>query len=164
MSDALKLENQRIDAGLSRLPPSGLAVDVWLIELDRCDQTAGYLQRLTSPEERSQGDRFQRPSHKDRFFTVRGAVRYLLSSYHPVDPIALRFETGPHGKPRLARDPNWPDIRFNVSHSDALALCAVAVGFEVGVDIEQMNPSSFDLSVADHFFSANEIAELHSLP
>jgi 4'-phosphopantetheinyl transferase len=52
---------------------------------------------------------------------------------------AAELEVGEDGKPRLARDPGR--LSFNLSHSGALALVAVApAGTDVGVDVERLRP------------------------
>ena len=64
----------------------------------------------------------------------RGALREILGRYLGLPADELRFETNRHGKPRLASPAGQP--AFNLSHSDSLALVAVA-GREVGVDVER---------------------------
>jgi phosphopantetheinyl transferase len=68
----------------------------------------------------------------------RGVLRTLLGRYLDRDPRELRFTLGPHGKPALVRARVGPteDLRFNLSHSGSLALYAVTVGRELGIDIE----------------------------
>lgn len=65
----------------------------------------------------------------------RWALREILGRYLGLRADELRFETGRHGKPRLAN----PDaeLAFNLSHSRSLALVAVARR-EVGVDVERL--------------------------
>ncbi|MFS2056026.1 4'-phosphopantetheinyl transferase family protein, partial [Variovorax sp. CT11-76] len=62
------------------------------------------------------------------------ALRGLLAERMGRDPLGLRFEAGPQGKPFVRGAP-----RFNVAHSGTQALIALAdpaLGLEVGVDIE----------------------------
>jgi len=68
-------------------------------------------------------------------------LRALLGRYLELDPRALRFVLGPHGKPALSsEEPTRPasveDLRFNLSHSGCLALYAVTAGRAVGIDLE----------------------------
>ena len=49
----------------------------------------------------------------------------------------LEFALHEKGKPYLA---SAPEIRFNLAHSHGMALVAVALDVEVGVDIERMRP------------------------
>lgn len=49
-------------------------------------------------------------------------------------PDAIR--TGTHGKPELT---SYPDIHFNISHCEEIAVCALS-RHEIGVDIEKIRP------------------------
>jgi 4'-phosphopantetheinyl transferase len=53
---------------------------------------------------------------------------------------------------------------FNVSHSDELALFAVASDREVGIDVERVRPVTDPEQIADHFFSAPERTALRAVP
>lgn len=46
------------------------------------------------------------------------------------------IEKGQHGKPYLA---GFPDIHFNISHCDGLAVCAI-YSRPVGIDVERVRP------------------------
>jgi phosphopantetheinyl transferase len=63
------------------------------------------------------------------------ALREILGRYLGLPASELRFETGRHGKPRLAAPGG--ELAFNLSHSSSLALVAVARR-EVGVDVERI--------------------------
>lgn len=63
------------------------------------------------------------------------ALRVILGRYLGLPADELRFETGSHGKPRLAAPEG--ELEFNLSHSGSLALVAVARR-EVGVDVERI--------------------------
>lgn len=65
----------------------------------------------------------------------RWALREILGRYLGLPANELRFETGRHGKPRLATPAD--ELAFNLSHSSSLALVAVARR-EVGVDVERI--------------------------
>src|SRR5262249_35174203 len=55
-------------------------------------------------------------------------------------------------------------IQFNVSNSDDVALVAVAIDRELGVDVEHVRePRDFE-SLAAQFFAVSEVAQLRSLP
>jgi 4'-phosphopantetheinyl transferase len=108
-------------------------VDVW-----RADLAADGHEELVaalSPDERERAGRFVDPVHGRRRATARGILRLLLGRYRNVDPSALRFVEGEHGKPTLAGEAA-ERLEFNVSHSEDLALYAFARGRPVGVDVE----------------------------
>jgi hypothetical protein len=60
------------------------------------------------------------------------AVRALLARYTGLAPEALAVDIGAHGKPAL----RGVDLAFNLSHSGAHTLLAVARGCALGVDLE----------------------------
>jgi 4'-phosphopantetheinyl transferase len=108
------------------------------------------LVRLLSPEETDRACRFRFPEHRRRYVVAHGILREILSRYLTCAPEAVRFSTGPNGKPCLC-SPD-PSIRFNMSHSDRLALYAVSLDCEVGVDTEPLRtlPDAGRL-MADYF-------------
>ena len=80
-----------------------------------------------------------------------------------VDPAAIRYDHGVHGKPRLARD--LRRLEFNLSHSQELALLAVTWDRPVGVDVESMRVMSGGvLELSETPFSDTEREALRALP
>jgi 4'-phosphopantetheinyl transferase len=88
----------------------------------------------------------------------RAALRAILERYTPG---ALEFAHGPHGKPYLREAAQF---RFNLSHSGAVSLVAVAVDVEVGVDIERVRPMPDCLAVAERFLAPGDAAALRETP
>lgn len=76
--------------------------------------------------------------HLWRLAAASGSLRRVLAVYLDEEPGRIRLERGEHGKPRLA-DPQG-QLRFNLSHSGGIALVAVSGEFEVGVDVEAVQP------------------------
>jgi 4'-phosphopantetheinyl transferase len=56
------------------------------------------------------------------------------------------------------------DLRFNLSHSGDYCLCAVALGREVGIDVEQVRPDIACLDLAERFFTKREYDDLQQGP
>jgi 4'-phosphopantetheinyl transferase len=77
-------------------------------------------------------------------------------------PEAVRFRYGPRGKPMLDAEDGL--LRFNLSHSGDLALVAVSLGRDIGVDVERVRPDRDLERIATRFFSAAEVAALLALP
>jgi 4'-phosphopantetheinyl transferase len=71
----------------------------------------------------------------------------------------LRFERGEHGKPYLPAC----GLRFNMSDSGDLALYAVALDVEVGVDIEQVRAIDGH-AIARRYLPAPEAAAVSADP
>ena len=144
------------------LPPD--EVHVWRAALDLDAPRIQDLQALLSPDERARAEQFRFPLHRQRFIAARGLLRTLLARYLKISPPALRFSYGPHGKPALADAAAVTGLRFNLAHSDGLALFAVVWNREVGVDLESLGRDRAHDQIAERFFSPNEAAALRALP
>jgi 4'-phosphopantetheinyl transferase len=75
----------------------------------------------------------------------------------------VQFAYGPKGKPSLAGPSINPRLQFNMSHSHELALCAVSLVREVGIDVEYMRPMPEAESLAKRFFAEAEHALIQAL-
>jgi 4'-phosphopantetheinyl transferase len=102
------------------------------------------------------------PRDRQRFTAGRAFLRFLHAQYLGTEPRRLRFSYGPNGKPALADDRS--DLRFNLAHSGPLAVCALARGAELGVDLERVRPIDDAGAVARSSFSPGEVERLESLP
>lgn len=141
------------------MPPAADEVHVWRASLaggPGPDEVAAL-----SPEETERAARFTKPEGRARFVVARATVRGVLAHELGGEAWALRFATGPHGKPLL--DPPGP-VRFNLSHSGDVLLVAVARYREVGVDVERIKPTIDHAALARRFFSPTENEQLCSLP
>jgi 4'-phosphopantetheinyl transferase len=86
-------------------------------------------------------------------------ARYLVS-----DTSAITYGVGGHGKPALAaRDGVREHVEFNLSHSEDIALIAVARGQPVGVDVQHWSDSVEHLRLAERLFSPHECDALRAL-
>jgi 4'-phosphopantetheinyl transferase len=141
--------------------PSAGECRLWLAWLDEEDPDA--LRGCLSEDERLRAKRLCSPRSTDRFTVARGILRTILSRSLACKPERLVFSYGPQGKPELAYGLKVKPS-FNVSHSGGLAIFAVANGFEVGVDIEEIHPISDLEATASIFLSTDELADFESLP
>jgi 4'-phosphopantetheinyl transferase len=73
------------------------------------------------------------------------ALRDVLAAYLEASPEAIRIVTGELGKPELADGA----LRFNLSHSGDLALVAVALERDVGLDVERIDARRDVLALAE---------------
>lgn len=130
-------------------------VDVWRVELG----AGGAHGDALGAEERARAARFVQPQAGERWAAARGALRALLGAYLDADPATLRFAAGPHGKPALADGA----LRFNLSHSGDVALCALARDREVGVDVELPRRAVDHVAIARRVLGEGEAARLAAL-
>jgi 4'-phosphopantetheinyl transferase len=137
-------------------------VEVWCASLDAPDE-AGRAERWLSPDERQRAARFRFDQDRQRFILHRGILRALLGRYLAVHPRELAFMSGPNGKPALASPFAARGLRFNLSHSQNLALYAFALDREVGVDVEAIRPLDDVEGIARRYFSRAENAALERI-
>jgi 4'-phosphopantetheinyl transferase len=93
---------------------------------------------------------------------ARLALRRILARYLDEEPAAIELRTGEHGKPALAEQP--PKLRFNLSHSDGLALVAVSAEREVGVDVEAETDGRDFARLAEIGLGADVTAAVRAAP
>jgi 4'-phosphopantetheinyl transferase len=84
----------------------------------------------------------------------------VLARYLELEPAAIELRHGEHGKPLLASAK--ASLRFNLSHSDGLALVAVAEQLEVGVDVERIKPRRDLLGLARRALVPAEAAQVEA--
>jgi 4'-phosphopantetheinyl transferase len=138
-------------------------VHVWRASCSLPAEVMRALRGLLSEDEAARADRFRFARDRDDFTVARGGLRVILGRYTGRAPGSLRFIYSPYGKPSLDEGAGGVALRFNLSHSGGVALYAVTVGREVGVDVEQVREEMDCVGVADRFFSANEVKVLQSL-
>ena len=133
-------------------PPQGSEVHLWTARLDRDEESSSSW--ILDDDERARAGRYRFDRDRRRFLVRRTFVRQVLSGYLDSAPERLRFRTTASGRPEL-ETPGW--LSFNTSHSNGLAVLAVARGGSVGVDIESDRPISDAMELARGLFAAREI-------
>jgi 4'-phosphopantetheinyl transferase len=139
-------------------------VHVWHALLDISSSEVAGLEQTLSPDELSRVARFRHTTDRQRFVICRGVLREILSRHTGIAPGELEFCYGPHGKPRLRSVKEPHPLRFSVSHSQGVAVFAIARDREVGIDIEHLQTDFAWEEIAASFFSVDEVTALHSLP
>jgi 4'-phosphopantetheinyl transferase len=149
--------------GLLPLPPG--EVHVWLVEPEAISEPrllSAYAELLDA-EESARQRRFHFPRHQRQYLVSHALVRLTLSRYAPVAPAAWSFVTNAYGRPEVRGEGHaW--LRFNLSHTEGMALCAVTAGEDLGADVEDASRPGQTVELADHFFAPAEAAALRALP
>jgi 4'-phosphopantetheinyl transferase len=135
-------------------------VHVWTRPLQVPPPVEQACYELLSAEERERAARYRVARPRNEFILTRGTLRSLLASYLGTAPQALSFRCSEHGKPFL--DGSF-DLRFNVSHTDGLALIAFVRTREIGVDVEKITAAPDAAKLAERFFSVPERGSLENL-
>jgi 4'-phosphopantetheinyl transferase len=152
-----------------RRPPRSLAlpqneVHVWCASLDLDPVDLEDLRATLTSDERARAARFHFPKDQQHFVTARGTLRMILARYLDRAPAQLEFCYGPFGKPELAPSLDAAGIRFNLSHSQGLALYAVTRHYEIGVDLEGVRANFAWEEIASRYFAPQEVEALRLVP
>jgi 4'-phosphopantetheinyl transferase len=121
------------------------------------------MEQLLSGEEQERAARMRAPGAGRRFVISHGATRAILARYLGYPPAQFRFQIQAGGKPQLLWPAGAPALSFSLSHSKDLALCAVALERDLGVDVEQIRPLADWPQIAARYFSPDENEVLHAL-
>lgn len=143
-------------------------VHVWLTDLDTAAESIqneiahfSELQTMLAADEIARAQRFHFPKHKHRFICGRGLLRVILAKYLNLEPSAIAFSYGSHGKPFLQKPFNR--LSFNLTHSGRLALYIIALQRDVGIDVECISGDREIDSIISRFFTQSEQTYLLNL-
>jgi 4'-phosphopantetheinyl transferase len=104
---------------------------------------------LLEPDERERSSRFRFDRDRRMYIAAHALLRRALSKRAEVDPATWRFVRSEHGRPEIAEPSSAARLRFSLSHTRAVAACAVTSDLEVGFDIEDLRRAPVE--VADRF-------------
>ena len=147
----------------SRVGPDRDTVCLWWADLDWSDEEIASGVRDLSADERDRAGRYLRRADRARFIAARTCLRNILSFCLGVPAVAITFELGQHGKPRLTSEFARHNIHFNVAHSHGLGVFAVTIDREIGVDVERIEPNRRCLELAYRFFAREEQEAIQAL-
>jgi 4'-phosphopantetheinyl transferase len=147
---------------IATLPPAG-TVHIWRASLIQPPAIAQQLAQFLSPDEQAKVESFRFVQHQQRSLISRGILRALLGRYLQTDPATLKFDYEAHGKPVLSPSPGWPNVQFNLAHSQDLVVYAIAVNCPVGIDVEYQRAMTDITEIAQRFFSPSEQQALNRL-
>jgi 4'-phosphopantetheinyl transferase len=147
--------------------PQKIAADqihVWAWLLDSSGGLGGDEQSqigLLDAKELERFHRFHFECDRVRFAIAHANVRRILGAYLDQEPERILFHANPFGKPELVTGAQTRPLYFNLSHSRNIALLALSMDTELGIDIEYLRP--IEPEVAESNFSPTELAALSSL-
>lgn len=114
---------------------------------------------ILSDEEQKKAHEFKIDFFRKCHLLSRITLRLLLSKYTGIAPELIKIHKNEYGKPFIK---SVNQIRFNVSHSKERLVIVVAP-FEVGIDIEYINPH-FDINkILDLTLSKKELLNIKKL-
>jgi 4'-phosphopantetheinyl transferase len=142
--------------------PAPLGLRVWWLRLDEMPDAAALA--TLSADEIARGQRFAFEGLRRRHLASHVALRAILAQQTGLPAAALVFGEGPFGKPFLQAPATCV---FNMSHSDDVAVIAVApdapAGTEIGVDVEVLRPMRDAIALAERNFTPAEQQALRAV-
>jgi 4'-phosphopantetheinyl transferase len=133
----------------------------WLLEPDHVPRRAfRLLLGVLDEPERAKALAFRFDQHRDLYIVAHALLRAMLSALTGIKPSAWRFVVNAYGRPELSPGICEVPLRFNLSHTDGLAVCTVALRRDVGVDVEVVDRWNFDDLLFEDVFSAEERTNL----
>lgn len=139
--------------------PAGV-IEVWRIALAPPVVPWSQLHDTLDDGERAHAARLGAAS--EPWVAAHGALRMILGGYLNVAAHTLRFTVDALGKPRL--DERRRVLEFSLSHSDTLALLAVASDRAVGADLERLRDDVDIEAVTREFLSPGDAAAMSFAP
>jgi 4'-phosphopantetheinyl transferase len=156
--------------------PPAEQIHIWRVPLSQPQNVVTRLEGILSPGEKERAARFHFAKDRRRYTISQGALRAILAEYLRQSPEHLCFQRGRFGKPYLtglsehARGDqagrrrvenasgaaNPPELQFNLSHCEDLALIAVSDYRLLGVDVEKVRDVGQLDSIVDRYFSSEE--------
>jgi 4'-phosphopantetheinyl transferase len=138
------------------------------------DQLAGrealqQCRAVLDPGEQAACDRFRFARHRHLYLVSHALVRHALAAYMDQPPGDFAFARNRWGRPELAL-PEEPPLRFNLSHTEGLAACAICREGLLGVDVEglartgELGRRPDTIRLAKRFFAPEEVSLLAGLP
>jgi 4'-phosphopantetheinyl transferase len=138
-------------------------IHVWRCSLDLPSANLENLLGILQPDEFERAKKFYFEKDRNRFIAARSILRSILGLYLNENPDQIKIGYTSFGKPVLVPGSYFQNLHFNLSHSENLALLAIASEGNVGIDIEQIR---YDLDIealASRFFSKEEICVLEKM-
>lgn len=140
---------------------AGAAQAIYL-PLRNIDPAVRGLLPLLSPAERARAERVSDRQVALGFVLGRWLVRSVLGTALGISPEAVPLVEGAHGKP-LLESGTTGDLAFNLAHSGALAVLAVAAGAAIGVDLECLRPLNDAQRLARRILTPREMRRYRGL-
>lgn len=136
---------------------------LWCAQLRPSAAIEARLRQSLDDDERARAAQFLLARDRARFVAAHGLLRHVLGRYLRLAPERIRYRYANRGKPSLAPRRGAPPLQFNLSHSDDLALFAVVLRRQVGVDLERIRPDRDTAGISARFFSPAEAAAMRAL-
>lgn len=135
---------------------------LWLLDLESWSGSATH--PALGADDKLRARTIRHPEAQRNFLAGRVLVRTALSHYADIESSAWLFRASRLGRPEIVGPGSAPALRFNLSHSGALAACVVTATAACGVDVENLARPLRPLRIAEHSFAPEEFDDLNRRP
>jgi 4'-phosphopantetheinyl transferase len=127
-------------------------IEIWDIDLNEqvCFKFEPYF-HILSLEEKQKSDSFKVAWGKKVYILTYIILRLLLSNCIGIKPELIKLYKNKYGKPFIGSN----KLNFNISHSKTKLVIALSA-YEVGIDIEYIDPNFDVYEISDMVLSRNE--------
>ena len=133
-------------------------VHVWRMDLDRVLAQGPAFEYSLGPEEYRRAKQFSNDLARRHYLLSCAVQRDILAGYLDADPSELTLHHGAQGEPEFANG-----LRFKMTRSHRVAVCAVSRSHTVGVDVQRIRVGIAE-EISGWFFSSQAIRFLEALP
>lgn len=141
------------------IAPGEVHLWTWALQAAAADLSAHI--DILNEQEVERMNRFHFAPDRSRYAVAHANLRRILGAYLRRPAQDICFQANRFGKPELTdEDRPWP-LHFSLSHSQSIAVLAVASEHPVGVDVEDVRPIEAEVAVAH--FSDRELSDLGRL-
>ncbi len=128
---------------------------VWKVDL-RAVNKENFQLDILSEDEQKRLSSFKFAKDRFRYGVTHFLKRWVLASYLNERPENLLFTREKYGKPAISPHKNWPNLQFNISHSNQLILLGVTVEDPIGIDVEYHSNNISVENLSEFIFSPLE--------
>ena len=136
-------------------------IQLWHGQLSVEAMQLEYYWHMLDASEQTQSQQLKSKLNQSHYIQTHGLLRILLAESVNEKPQNLSIAKAQHGKPYL---PDYPELAFNLSHSNNHLLIALAENCQLGVDIEMIKPRSNLNGLVKKCFSETEAMYWQNLP
>ncbi|HWL68778.1 MAG TPA: 4'-phosphopantetheinyl transferase superfamily protein [Geminicoccus sp.] len=141
----------RVKPEISRI----VGVEVWFCSVDDLNSVDHeQVRSLLSSDEQARNRRFLVDHPRHLHAAAYALARHAIGRRLGLPPAELRFGRAPGGRPFLAHPRGMLD--FNLAHGGGLAVCALADGCRVGIDVEPADRPELSLELLDGLLAPGE--------
>lgn len=119
---------------------------------------------ILSSDEIELSEKFKTEELTNQYISSHLLLRTALSRLYDTSPNRWQFKANRWGRPEILSPLPSYRISFNLSHCRDFAVCAIACGIRVGIDVEATNTNFDQQAIIDSILSPKETSSLFSHP